>query len=243
MYERLRGLGAEVIPMPTIATRPAQSDAAWEQFPDRATAADCWLVLTSENGVRYFMDQFIERFRDLRKLAGFKIAAVGFGTARALNKYHLQPDFIPTTATTVALAQELVAHEHLKNSVVVRVRGNLADDRVETILTEAGDDVRPLATYETYFPTWPEHMKQDLLERPPDVITFTSGSSADGFMANLSPSELPAFADSVVVSIGPSTSQTVTSHGLKVSVEATTHSVPGVIDSLLQYYSRKEQAE
>src|SRR5690606_27166179 len=53
-----------------------------------------WLVFTSANGVRYFLDRLLARGLDLRALGTCQLAAVGPGTAAALGQYHLQADVI-----------------------------------------------------------------------------------------------------------------------------------------------------
>jgi len=101
VYRDLRDLGAEVLPYPTIATEPVDDPLAWEGVTT-ITGDNRWLLFTSENGVRYFMNLWRDHEIDARGLADYKIAAVGFGTARALKAFNLTPDFMPTKATTSA---------------------------------------------------------------------------------------------------------------------------------------------
>jgi len=239
MYQSLRKLGAEVLPYPTIATKPQIDKKAWQAFGRivKNSATDSWLVFTSENGVRYFIEQFKSRFGDIRHLGNFKIAAVGFGTERALNKYSLKADFIPARATTESLAMEMAETLNLKDASVVRVRGNLADDRVEKGLTKAGANVIPVPTYCTYHPQWPDGFKENLFEHPPNIIILTSGSSVKGLYEILNKDEIDTLmAKAIAVSIGPETTKMVQSFGIKVTIEAKEHSVPGIINELLRHY-------
>nr|MBN2276404.1 uroporphyrinogen-III C-methyltransferase [candidate division Zixibacteria bacterium] len=238
MYKSLRDLGAEVLPYPTITTESSESEEGWQDF-NKIVGYRKWIIFTSENGVRYFYRQMVSRLGDIRILGGFKIAAVGFGTARALGEISLKPDFIPSRATTESLAEEIIDKYDFQNIPVARVRGNLGDDRVERILTEAGAEVLPLQTYRTFYPGWPEGFKEKLIEYPPDIITFTSGSTVEGLCRLLDPDELDELLKGkVVVSIGPSTSDVIRSHGIEVTLEAVEHSVPGIIREILQYYNK-----
>lgn len=239
MYKNLRDLGAEVLPYPTIATRKAQSS-EWDKLEEyERSDNESWLVFTSENGVRYFMDEFVNRYGDIRMLGKFKTAAVGYGTARALDKFNLKADFIPNKATTEILAKQMTEKYNLKGSNIIRVRGNLGDQRVENILTETGAQVTPLTVYETYYPQWPDGFKEKLFEFPPDIIIFTSGSTVDGFFRMLNEDEINELTeDARLVSIGPMTSERIRQKGLKVSIEATEHSIPGIIDKLKDELSR-----
>lgn len=238
VYQSLRDFGAGVIPLPTIATSDHSDPVAWNEVR-RLDTANRWLLFTSENGVRYFMQQWREQIGDVRKLADYKVAAVGFGTARALRGHAIEPDFMPTKATTAELAQQMADKLDLNDSTVVRVRGNLADDRVETIISATGADVIPLMTYQTFFPDWTDESKEKLLANPPDVILFTSGSTAEGFAAHLPGDGLTQVTEKAfVVSIGPSTSKTIKFQGMSVGLEAQTHSIPAMIDELVAYHSK-----
>jgi len=235
VYRKLRELGAEVLPYPTIATEEEHDRAAWKQVQAINTKKR-WLVFTSENGVRYFMNQWREQFQDLRPLAAYKIAAVGFGTARALKAHSIRADFVPSRATTAELARRMAADLDLQNSTVIRVRGNLADDRVEHALEQAGAAVLPLSVYRTFTPAWTDELKEKLSAYPPDVIFFTSGSTANGFATNLTEAEIKQMtASALVMSIGPSTSEVIQSHGITVGLEAKVHSIPSMIDELVAH--------
>jgi len=236
VYRSLRDFGAEVIPLPTIATSEHHDPAAWGKLRD-LKAANRWLVFTSENGVRYFMRQWREQIGDVRKLADYRVAAVGFGTARALGVHAIEPDFIPTKATTAEFAKQMADQLDLQQTTVVRVRGNLGDDRVEKTIADTGADVIRLRTYDTFFADWSDEAKEKLLGNPPDVILFTSGSTAEGFAAHLHGESLKQVVENAfVVSIGPSTSKVIEFQGMRVDLEAQTHSIPAMIDELVTYH-------
>ena len=186
------------------------------------------------------MKQWHDMVGDVRRLGEYKIAAVGSGTSRALAVNHLKPDFVPTTATTAALAEQMTDNLDLSGASVIRVRGNLGDDRVERILREAGANVIPLPTYRTFFVEWSNDAREKLFAFPPDVIIFTSGSTADGLAKNLDNDELKKLTDMAMIeTIGPSTSEIVRSHGMTVGLEAKVHSIPAMIEELLVYYHAK----
>jgi len=235
MYASLRGLGAEVLAYPTIATSEYIDNQSWQVYEKLAKEGK-WLVFTSENGVRYFMQQFVARVHDVRRLSGFKIAAIGEGTAKTLAKFNLAPDFVPTEATTAALAEQLTASQSWENTVVVRVRGNLSYDNIEKSLAAAGANIIPMTVYNTFFPQWPEGFMDKLYEYPPDVVTFTSGTSVDGLFKILTESEVKKLTDgAMLLSIGPSTSKVAKQHGLTVTFESKEHTIPSMIDELVKY--------
>ncbi|MFH1699096.1 MAG: uroporphyrinogen-III C-methyltransferase [Candidatus Zixiibacteriota bacterium] len=237
LYRRLRELGAEPLPYPTIATRAVDDEKGWADF-SYIQNDDKWLIFTSENGVRYFMDKFTEKFDDIRTLAGFKIAAIGEGTSGLLKEYRLPIDFMPSIATVNILVDEMPKAIDLNDTTVVRVRGNLADELIEKAFPGLGAEVLPLTTYETYYPTWPDGLKEKLLEYPPDAILFTSGSTMKGLYHNLSKEEADDIIQNAkVFSIGPKASKVLESDGVSVTREAKVQNIDGLLDELLDYYS------
>lgn len=239
MYRELHHLGAEILPYPTIKTTESYDEKAWEKLDFDATD---WIMLTSENGVRYFMDQFFRHYDDIRLLGGLHIAAIGAGTSRAMKLYHLAPDFVPQKATVKNLGREIVEEFDFKNARVIRVRGNLGDNSLEDALTAAGADVLPLSVYETTHARWSSEQIDKMIKHPPDIVTFTSGSTSDGLMENLTSDELRAAIMSArFVSIGPATSRILAGHGLKADIEATEHSVPGLIRAIVEDTEKGEE--
>jgi uroporphyrinogen III methyltransferase/synthase len=233
IYTVLRDLGAEVLACPVIATT-AYSDAAGWRAVRKIAAAGRWLVFTSENGVRYFLRQWERHMGDLRSLAPWRIAAIGAGTAQALAEHHLAPDFVPAVATTASLGREMATQLDLRGKTVLRVRGNLGDRRLEEALEEAGAHVLPLCVYSTRTAVWPDGLREKIFSQPPHVVLFTSGSTADGLVEILSKEELGRLlAKAKIFSIGPTTSQVIRTHGLKVFAEAKVHTIPGLVDELV----------
>ncbi len=241
MYKELRSYGAEVLPLPTIATRSSQDTEGWNKLdlwagnPDRSEENN-WIVFTSENGVRYFISQLFERNYDHRFLGRFKIAAMGIGTDRALRKHHLQADFLPSKFTSVTLAQEFSDHMRDHGCYIVRVRGNLGDDTIERSLEKIGAEVLPLQVYNTFTAEWDAGMWAFLADNPPDIITFTSGSTVTGFSELLADKAEKIIKDAVIASIGPMTSEILTQAGMKVSIQAQTHSVPGLVEAVVKHF-------
>jgi uroporphyrinogen III methyltransferase/synthase len=236
LYRDLRDRGAEVLPYPTISTAGDFRADEWEAL--RAISNDDrWFLFTSENGVRYFLEQWCATVGDLRSLVGYRIAAVGAKTIHALDERGLVPDFVPRTATTGALVRQMTEDLQLEDASVVRVRGNLGDDGVEKAMRKAGARVLPLHVYRTSHRKWRREMKEELFDYPPDFIIFTSGTAVGGFAANLDGDELERLAaGAVVVSVGPFTSHSIRSHGMTVGLESSKHTTQSIVDELLTHH-------
>jgi uroporphyrinogen-III synthase len=67
-----------------------------------------------------------------------------------------------------------------------------------------------------------------------DVVTFTSGSAVNYFVQTVN------LKNRVVIAvIGPSTASTARAHGLEVDIEADSHTVPGLVTAILNYYAAR----
>ena len=86
----LRGLGAEVIELPTIAIQPVADYTALDEAIANLQSY-AWLIFTSANGVRFFLERLDASNFDLRGIQG-RICAIGPATRNALEKFHLKVD-------------------------------------------------------------------------------------------------------------------------------------------------------
>jgi len=66
-----------------------------------------------------------------------------------------------------------------------------------------------------------------------DLVTFTSSSTVDRFVDAVGVDRVPP----LVASIGPVTSASATAHGLTVDIEATEHTVPGLVAAIASHFA------
>jgi uroporphyrinogen III methyltransferase/synthase len=239
LYRELRELGAEVLAYPTIATIEDFRSDDWDALR-KVTAKDRWVVLTSENGVRYFLKQWYATIGDIRALRDYKIAAIGDGTARALNASNIAPDFARTTGTIVGFADQMIAKLDLFNATIVRVRSNLSSERVEKTLEGSGATVIPLQVYRSFPAKWSAATKTKLFANLPDVVIFTSGAAAAGLAKNLTPEQLAELTGgATVVSIGPATTKRIESYGINVGMESKVYTMASIVEDLIARHHTK----
>lgn len=233
MCELLRAKGAEPLILPTICTESYEDLEGWGKIPNLVGASGM-VVFTSAVGVRHFIAGLLQHGLDLRILGGFKIAAIGSGTADALRRAGLKADLQSAGGRMAALAKELRRSADLKGKVLLRVRGDRSDDAIERMADEVGAVCLPLTVYRTSPADWDERQKALLIEKPPDWITFTSGSTVDSFVKILGETAArEACRKSKTASIGPSTTQMARRLGLEITVEAKVHTVEGLIKALV----------
>jgi len=74
-----------------------------------------------------------------------------------------------------------------------------------------------------------------LLTEGADIVTFTSSSTVHNFCELVDATELfRRFPTLRIVSIGPQTTAAVTAHRLEVAAEAKEHTIPGLVETILE---------
>src|SRR5438445_13784493 len=76
--------------------------------------------------------------------------------------------------------------------------------------------------------------RRQLAQDGADLITFTSSSTVENFLAL----GLPWPKGMRIASIGPITSKTATDHGLKIDIEARRHDIEGLVEATRKLFER-----
>jgi uroporphyrinogen III methyltransferase/synthase len=233
LTEQLRGLGADIIELPTIRIEPPTDVRAFAELVQDAHAYD-WIVFTSPNGVSAFFDLFYKLYDDAREIGGARIAAIGPATAQRLKDFHLKVDLQPDEFVAEALVREFKKEGGLENLRVLIARAEKARDLLPKELSALGAIVDEGFAYRTVPETRDDiGARRRLIEEGADLITFTSSSTVENFLAL----GLPWPAKMQVASIGPITSKTAREHGLEVAVEARRHDIPGLVEAVRKFFS------
>jgi uroporphyrinogen III methyltransferase/synthase len=224
LSHKLHALGATVIEYPVIELVPPADTTAIDTAISKLHQYD-WIVFTSANGVRFFLDRLRVSPCDLRDLRG-KLCAIGPATKSALEALHLKVDLVPETYVAESLV-EAFANVPLAGARILLPRAAVARDIVPNALSERGAIVEVVEAYRNQLPRSPRKQIQGA-----DWLTFTSSSTVKNFLelAGREP-----FAAAKVASIGPVTSETVRSNGLTVHAEANPHTMDGLLEAILHF--------
>ena len=220
----LRELGAEVIEFPVIEiTDPADGGVALRAAIKPIASYD-WVVVTSPNGAA----RFVDALGDPRQLATTRIAVIGPGTAAALAATRLVPDLVPPRFVAESLLESF-PDPPTGGGRVLLARAETAREVLPDGLRKMGWIVDVVDAYRTVATTPdPEALSA---ATSAEIVMFTSSSTAQRFADLVGVDRVPK----VIVSIGPVTSATVRSLGLEPTVEATEHTIPGLIDALRRW--------
>lgn len=235
LSKKLRLLGADVIEMPTIRIEEPRNLMSFGEL-----VQDChtyeWIVFTSPNGVEAFFKMFYKLYNDARSIGGARIAVVGPGTAEKVKEHHLAVDLMPEkNFVAEGLVEAFKAHQDMENVNVLWVRGEDTREVVANELTGMGAIVDEAIAYRT-IPETDDNLEAiaRVKEEGADMVTFTSGSTVEHFMAL----NLPLPEGIKVASIGPVTSDAARKHGLTVDVEAESSTISGLVQAVQAYWAK-----
>jgi uroporphyrinogen III methyltransferase / synthase len=235
LTEQLRDLGADVIELPTIRIEPPTDLRAFAELVQDAYAYD-WIVFTSPNGVNAFFELFYKLYDDAREIGGARIAAIGPATAQRIKDFRLHVDLQPEEFVAESLVRAFRKEGGIENLRVLIARAEQARDLLPKELSALGAIVDEGFAYRTVPETRDDlGARRRLLEEGADLITFTSSSTVENFLAL----GLPWPAKMQVASIGPITSKTARDRGLEVSVEARRHDIPGLVEAIRKFFSER----
>jgi uroporphyrinogen III methyltransferase/synthase len=226
LAEPLEALGAQTVLLPAIEIRDPEDPGPLDQAIARLASYD-WLIFTSVNGVRFFVERLDRSTQDLRSLKA-KICAIGPATRAAVEALHLKVDRMPGEYVAESLIQTF-AEDDLRSVRILLPRAAVARDLVPAELTRRGATVDVVDAYRTVVPEGAAAAAEAALGRRPDWIAFTSSSTVTHFVGIAGKIPLVGVK---IASIGPITSATVREHGMKVAVEANPHTIPGLVDAI-----------
>ncbi|TML35044.1 MAG: uroporphyrinogen-III synthase [Actinobacteria bacterium] len=190
LAERLEQLGLEVVLCPLIELEPvgpAEVDVGGYD----------WVIVTSPRGAR----ELAQRRRGELP----RVAAIGPGTAAALNEHGVEPALVPRVSTQEGLVAEL-------------------PDPPGRVLFTGAEDARPHLAEALGADTVVLYRTREL--RPADapegdLVVLASASAARAFAAlGL---EIPG------VSIGPETTREAEAYGVQIVAEAESHDLDGLV--------------
>ncbi len=228
----LEAEGATVIEMPTLVILPPST---WEPLDQALTQIHTfdWLILTSANGVEFFLKRLFERGKNLDSLNQIKIAVVGKKTAALLKKQGLKPDFIPPNFVADSLIENFPESLTGKRILFPRVETGGRDVLVQE-LTAKGAMVVEVPAYESGCPsTITPEVLTTLQQNQIHIITFASSKTVKNFWHLIQPYSIHL--ESVcLASIGPQTSQSCQQYLGRYDVQATEYTLEGLTQAIIQ---------
>jgi uroporphyrinogen III methyltransferase/synthase len=236
----LEAEGAEVMTLSAISIEPAADAAAL----DRAIAEIeryQWVIFTSANGVRAFVERLHRAALDWRAFKGVRLGAIGPATAETLRASGVQPDFMPDEYVAEAI---IAGIGDVTGQRILLPRADIAREALAVELRRLGAEVEEIAAYRTVVRPLDAQTVKAALEQRPAAITFTSSSTVRGFVAALpGMNAAEALRDVAVACIGPITAQTAREAGLTPQIVAEAYTMPGLTRAIVSYFLTPQAQE
>jgi uroporphyrinogen III methyltransferase/synthase len=239
LRDKLEVLGAEVVEIPLITVTKDVSKDSFVEILAELGGYD-WIVFTSANGVRFFFEEFLKGFPDIRSLGLLRFACIGKATAREIERHHLKVECMPDTATGASLADALAETGSLDSAKVIVVTGNLNRDKLVKKLEAARAIVDQLPLYRTEKTDLAnDPTAEDFRQKGADAILFASSSAASSYAEQSDALELaPGATKPLVGSIGVQTTETLDDLDLSPDFEAAKPSLDALIEALIAKLKR-----
>lgn len=232
LADQLAELGADVLIQPAIRIADPPDWRPVDEALARLGDFD-WVVFSSANGVRYFLDRLLQTGGDLRRFGRVRLAAIGPGTAAQLVQYHLRADLVPEEFQAEALAEALLQTlgDPPSGKRVLLVRASRGRPVLAEMLQSAGVEVHQIVAYTSADVTEPVlEIAQALADGAIHWVTVTSSSIARSLVQMFGEDLRKA----KLASISPITSGVLRELGYAPAVEAKHYTLPGLVEALLE---------
>lgn len=194
-----------------------------------------WVLFTSSNAVEQLRLELLRLGGDARAFGAAKVGVVGPKTAEALLRLGIKADAIAQEFVGEGLAAAVLAEGVPRRVLLLRALS--ARDVLPDALRARGSEVEIVVAYETK-PL--QSSGAELVARieagTADAILFTSSSTVTSTLEALGANGKELLSRTVLCSIGPVTTRTLESVGLKATVQASVYTVEGLLDALEAHY-------
>ncbi|MFH1578515.1 MAG: uroporphyrinogen-III C-methyltransferase, partial [Candidatus Omnitrophota bacterium] len=260
----LENYGASVVELPIVQISPLknykQLDSAIKQMANSQKGCSSfpifdWVIFSSQNGVRHFIERLGLLKNDLRILGGAKLAAIGPKTKMALGKSGVKADMHPRRYCQEGLL-DLFRKRRIKGKSFLIVCSTQARDTLakgleamgaKVIVAHAYDAVPSRHKGKTFDKILKDISHRDsirILNRKAapaiDLITFTSAFSVRTFLKNI-PAKFfnQNLSKSLIATIGPVTSREIRCAGLKVDIQAKEYTKQALAEAIIKRLNKR----
>jgi uroporphyrinogen III methyltransferase/synthase len=172
--------------------------------------------------------------KDVRALAGTKIAAVGQVTADDLRARGIVADVVPERFISTELLPLLAEDQRGIRTAVIRAEEGR--DELIAELRRRGGAVDLAVAYRTVAADYDlDELRSLIANDAIDAVTFTSASTVDHFLAKLTPEERTrVLRRAIVASIGATTSEAIRRYGKEPDVVAAKSTIQALHDAVVE---------
>ncbi len=243
LSELLRREGAAPVQFATIRIQPTDDWSAVDAALRDITHYD-WVVFTSANAVRIWMERLHAVTLDVRALVSVRVAAIGPATADALRVAGVHVNLVPPESVAES-ALEALGAEGVEGRKFLLPQAAAARTVLADGLEAAGAAVTVVQLYDT-LPAQEDDgaVLSEIAAGRIDAVTFTSSSTVRSFAQYVGGTDVAVLLRGIKVAcIGPITATTAREFGIRVDVVASDHTIPGLVAALREILPRDEFVE
>jgi uroporphyrinogen-III synthase len=239
---KLKVLGADPIPFPTIQIREPEERESCDEVIDRLSTFD-WVIFSSFNGAHFFLTRLREHGSGT---IDAKIAAVGRTTADAVRSFGYNVDLIPEEFSASGILQSLKDVD-IDGKRFLLPTSNIGRDELQRGLQERGALAEKLEAYRTVAnrDLDSEGIRRQIQNGEIDCITFFSPSAFNFFIDIMGRSIVDTIAAQPVAlaATGPVTAKAIHAAKLNVDIQPAVSREDDFVQALTDHYSQADHKE
>jgi len=195
-----------------------------------------WLLFTSANAVDYFMRRVTQKGVSIPSI---DIAVVGSTTAQKLRQWNLSTDLMPDQFNAEGLLEAFP--RDLSGKRILFPRAEVAREILPEVLRRRGAIVDVVPVYRAKMADGAIDIAKILQGAAVDCIVFTSSGAVHVVAESLGDQLQLRFNNILVAVIGPVTARACEEHGLKVSIQPSTATIPNLVAAIRDYFSNRNR--
>lgn len=225
----VRAAGGECLHVPVIRITPPADTAPIDAVIPQLGSYD-WIVFTSTNGVRGFLDRMRAARLDGRALGTARVACIGPATKRSLEEAGIFSDMTAVSFRSEGLADILT--DQPRGSRFLLVRAARGRELLRQSLEAAGHAVDEVTAYESVpVEAIDESTQHILLATSSTWLTVTSSAIAEASLRLFA----PWIRSWRIASLSPVTSASLRRFGLEPTVEAKEATAESLVASIIAH--------
>lgn len=236
----LEDLGAVPVLYPCIAVAPPEDSRDIDYGLKLTVRGEHdWMVFTSANTVAAVAQRLDELGLERSRLSAAKIAAVGPGTADAIeSELGIEVAVVPVHHEAEGLIEALAGVSGMR---VFLPQSDLARPILADGLTNAGAVVKTATAYRTVTGRGGADVPVLLFRNGIDAVTFTSSSTVDNFVTRFSREggDIESLRNVCVACLGSKTTKTAEDHGIDVTITPGGNTIEALVAALVVYFGGK----
>ena len=230
LTKQLENFGADVLEFPTIKISPPSDNFESMDAAIKNLKTFDWIIFTSANGVEKFFARLKFFNLDARIFGNAKVAAIGSATAERLSDFGIIADLVPKEFRAEGLIDAL--KDKISGKKILLARAEVARDILPRELENFGAEVQIAKVYKTESDAEnAAEVREKISSGEVDLITFTSSSTVENFVAAVGKDFLHK---TKTAAIGSITAATLEKFGAPADIVAKEFTIKGLVEAVIE---------